>query len=388
MSQQSTPTSLEQASPVQGSAAPLPAATLPAGTLPAGTLNHAEMGDLLQAFNAAATRLQSTHEALTSEVTRLRRELHEANEAVERGRRLAALGEMAAGIAHEVRNPLGGIRLYATMLEEDLAHSPQQQELARKIRGATRAVEAIVGDVLSFAREIRVRTRECDARCVIDGALEHLTHASVAGMASVRIARDVAQEERVRLGCDSALLSQALANIVRNAVEAMHEHASPVREVTIEAQATRLAFGSGKRVGACVLSVIDTGPGIAPEVVPRMFNPFFTTRQHGTGLGLAIVHRIVDAHAGRVSVRNASEFGAALGACVSIVLPMAAEAPTNESDAPQAVVVRGAKTLAGTRRGKQAQPDAPPTGNARAAPTRRRTTSDLQERTQRARSEG
>jgi hypothetical protein len=119
-----------------------------------------------------------------------------------------------------------------------------------------------------------------------------------------------------------------------------------------------------------------------------MFNPFFTTRQHGTGLGLAIVHRIVDAHAGRVSVRNASEFGAALGACVSIVLPMAAEAPTNESDAPQAVVVRGAKTLAGTRRGKQAQPDAPPTGNARAAPTRRRTTSDLQERTQRARSEG
>jgi signal transduction histidine kinase len=291
------------------------------GLNPAG-MNPAEMSSLLEAFNTVAMRLQATHEALTSEVVRLRRELREANEAVERSRRLAALGEMAAGIAHEVRNPLGSIRLYAKMLEEDLAQQPLQAGLACKITSATRTVEAIVGDVLSFAREIKVRHEKVQAKRVLDGALEHLTHASVVGAQSVRIVRDERAEEATTLWCDGGLLSQALANIVRNAMEAMHEHHAPVRELHIDARAAKLSFGSGKRVQACVISVMDSGPGIAPEVVERMFNPFFTTRQHGTGLGLAIVHRIIDAHGGRVIVRNNVDAGLpGPGACVSIVLP-------------------------------------------------------------------
>lgn len=302
-----------------------------------GVMSATEMSQFLEAFNGAAARLQSTHEALTSEVVRLRRELRDANEAVERSRRLAALGEMAAGIAHEVRNPLGSIRLYAKMLEEDLGQQPQLRQQAVKIISATRAVEAIVGDVLSFAREIKVRHDRVNARIVFDAALEHLTHASVVGAASTRIVRDVEQEERVELVCDSALLAQAIANIVRNAMEAMHEHNAAKHEIVLQARAAKLAFGSGRRVSACVISVMDTGPGIPHEVVERMFNPFFTTRQHGTGLGLAIVHRIVDAHGGRVSVRNNADAGApVVGACVSVVLPGA-------SDEPQIVVNSEAK---------------------------------------------
>jgi signal transduction histidine kinase len=130
-----------------------------------------ELGELLAAFNEVTSRLQATHEQLNAEVIRLRTELVEANHQLERSRRLAALGEMAAGIAHEVRNPLGSIRLYAKMLDEDLVDRPAQRETVRKIAGAARGLDQIVGDMLSFAREFRVRVDACDASDLFDQAL-------------------------------------------------------------------------------------------------------------------------------------------------------------------------------------------------------------------------
>src|SRR5262249_30890105 len=100
---------------------------------PGAGLDPADLAGLLAAFNDVTAKLQASHEQLRAEVSRLTRELGEANAQLERSRRLAALGEMAAGIAHEVRNPLGSIRLYARMLEEDLAHSPSEQTIAGKI---------------------------------------------------------------------------------------------------------------------------------------------------------------------------------------------------------------------------------------------------------------
>src|SRR6185295_5586605 len=99
--------------------------------------------------------LQSTHESLREQVSRLQAELSEANAQVERSKRLAALGEMAAGIAHEVRNPLGSIRLYARMLEQDLADRPAERSIATKIASAVGGLDGVVGDVLSFARDAK-----------------------------------------------------------------------------------------------------------------------------------------------------------------------------------------------------------------------------------------
>ena len=276
-----------------------------------------DLAQLMAAFNEVTGKLQATHDQLRAEVARLTRELAEANEQVERSRRLAALGEMAAGIAHEVRNPLGSIRLYARMLAEDLAEQPSQQRLAHKISDATRAVECIVTDVLAFAREFRVQTERVEAQPLFARALEacEADRAGVPGLV-------------VKLRCegpgavceaDAGLLQRVLTNLVQNALQAMAGVPGP-HTLELSARLVRSPRGSFS-----VLRVRDSGPGVSPEVVERMFNPFFTTRASGTGLGLAIVHRIVDAHGGRVMVTNNSALPQSerseRGASVDVVLP-------------------------------------------------------------------
>lgn len=292
------------------------------------SITPTDLADLMASFTEVTARLQSSHEVLQGEVARLRRELGEANAQVERSRRLAALGEMAAGIAHEVRNPLGSIRLYARMLEEDLPATTESHATAVKIAKATRAVEGIVGDILTFSREFKVRAEPLAPSSLFDAALEACSQegSSFAGVEVVRA--DRARDGVPEFSGDAALLRQALVNVIRNAMEAMAEHGSPQRRLTLDASIERSDDGA-----MVVLSVRDTGPGVTPEVVSRMFNPFFTTRAAGTGLGLAIVHRIVDAHAGRVRVRNNAE-GA--GACVEIVLPISGTGERVTTDATRA----------------------------------------------------
>lgn len=304
---------------------------------PATNVTPSELAALLASFNEVTARLQTSHEALRGEVVRLTRELGEANAQVERSGRLAALGEMAAGIAHEVRNPLGSIRLYARMLEQDLAGMPEQAKIAVKINAAVRAVEGIVGDVLSFAREVRLRPQPVEVGALFDRVLESCCHDGVAGWQGVKVER----RDRLRGACqvvhaDPGLLTQALVNVVRNAFEAIgaakdgKEHA-----LTLDARTQKAAAAGGKRLHYACLCVKDTGPGVTPEIVARMFNPFFTTRDTGTGLGLAIVHRIVDAHGGRVTIRNNAESGKGPGACVEILLPSVAGCADRAGQEPE-----------------------------------------------------
>lgn len=251
-----------------------------------------ELAGLLSAFNDVTLRLQASHEKLHAEVARLTGELQAANAQIERSRRLAALGEMAAGIAHEIRNPLGSIRLYARLLEQD-GRGAGVEETAGKILRAARAMEQVVGDVLSFAREVRVQEERLAAGEVFGRALEACLHDGVGGWRGVEVVRAGGGE--LAVACDSGLAVQACVNVVRNAIEAMVE--GGVARPRLELWASR----EGGRVS---LAVMDNGPGVSAEVVERMFNPFFTTRRAGTGLGLAIVHRIMEAHGGEVRVRN------------------------------------------------------------------------------------
>lgn len=306
------------------------AALAPApGPSPAGGLGEGDLAELLRSFNDVTARLTGTHELLREEVARLKGELARANEEIERSKRLAALGEMAAGIAHEVRNPLGSIGLHARMLEQDLGDRPAQREIAGRVLTAVRGIDAIVRDMLAFARETRVDPRAVVASELFASALEEIGAAELA-KARVRVELD-AGCERVRMVCDAGLIGRALVNVVRNAVEAMTERPDGGRERVLRLRAGvegggGVGGGVGGEAGAgwALLRVEDSGPGVSPEVIGRMFNPFYTTRAAGTGLGLAIVHRIVDAHAGRVRVSNVegTRKGERIGAVVELILPV------------------------------------------------------------------
>ncbi len=279
-------------------------------------LGEADLAELLTAFNAVTARVQRSHDALTEEVAQLQSELGQANEQLRRSERLAAIGHMAAGIAHEIRNPLASIQLYGEILQKDLAGDESLQPLASKICAAVRGLDAIVRDVLTFAREIKVRPTELGVAETLAGSL-----ADCRGLLE-ETKVTVAPLQVVPTGCsvvaDASLLRVVFSNIIRNAAEAMSEMPDAAdRQRLLEVRAEHEQTSQGER--AIVVRFLDRGPGVSPEVRERLCNPFFTTRAAGTGLGLAIVHRILEAHGAALDVRSrADDLG---GAEFIITLP-------------------------------------------------------------------
>jgi signal transduction histidine kinase len=258
------------------------------------TQRERELGAIINAYNEVAERLKAAHERLSGEVMRLREQLEEKNRELARRERLAALGHMAAGVAHEIRNPLAGIQLYAVLLAKDLADSELHHGYARKIVNGVTSLEAIVSDVLDFAGEHAPHMVECPADAMVE---------EVCALAeplrterSITMHRGGALHDCTLRG-DSRQVQQALLNLVRNAIEAAPQNGN----VWIDAEADDETVA---------MSVADDGPGVPADVRERIFNPFFTTRDAGTGLGLAIVHRIAEAHGGAVRVENRPSGGA------------------------------------------------------------------------------
>ncbi|USN98580.1 MAG: hypothetical protein H6810_10450 [Phycisphaeraceae bacterium] len=285
-------------------------------------LTPTDLVELITSFNEVTAKLEATHATLRGEVARLNQELHEANERLRRSERLAELGEMAAGIAHEIRNPLGSISLYSEMLAKDLpdAGDGAPGGVARRIGSEVRRLDAIVRDVLSFARELRVRPEPIPIADLFDAAT-HSLRTTNPGRAAPVFGRLDAEPDRPRaVCCDQSLGLQALLNVIENARQAMG--GTPLDPVTLDCRPVTLRAKGGRARPGVALIVTDCGPGIDEAVLERMFNPFFTTREAGTGLGLAIVHRIVDAHEGCVVVRNNSELDpGARGATVELHFP-------------------------------------------------------------------
>lgn len=247
-----------------------------------------DLAQIIGAYNQVTENLRASHDALRAEVVRLQKELASTDAQLQRSRRLAALGEMAAGIAHEIRNPLGAIQLYAELVLQDLrdeATTDNTVETAGKIASAVKGLDAIVNDVLTFSREITPRSQWLDISEVFDRAIAAV---SAPGVTIHRQANDLS------VYADGMLINQVMVNLLRNAVEA----AGPSGTITMSARS------DADHDGQVILTVRDTGPGIDDEAIDRIFNPFFTTRNTGTGLGLAIVHRIIDAHNGAITVHN------------------------------------------------------------------------------------
>lgn len=262
---------------------------------PLASERERELGAIILAYNEVTDRLKSAHERLVDEVGRLREELARKNEELRRSERLAALGEMAAGLAHEVRNPLGGISLYASMLEGNLPHGTATGRAARKISQGVRSLESLIREILDFAQEDRLDVCEGPLGRALEGLEDSLRPWTEQCRGRV-IVDDAAWSIRVR--CDAPRLQRVLVNLMMNGLQAAGE-GGEVRLI-----AAPLANGGVE------IEVLDNGPGIAAEDLQKIFNPFFTTRASGTGLGLAICHRIVEAHGGAIAAGNHPEGGA------------------------------------------------------------------------------
>ena len=212
--------------------------------------------------------------------------------------RLAALGQMAAGLAHEIRNPLAAIELLAGLVAREPDASPAQKELADEISREVHAIEATVEACLAWVKPEPAQRAPLDVAELVDDALRRaLARAPFAG----EVVREV--DARASGAGDYALLRSALENLLVNAVQAMNARARD--------GAHRLALRAAPLAGGGFsLSVEDSGPGVSPELRERIFFPFFTTRAKGSGLGLAWVQKAVAAHGGSVSLADNAGGGA------------------------------------------------------------------------------
>ncbi len=256
-------------------------------------LSQDDLAVILESYSQAAERLKESHDGLQLEVRRLREELASKNRQLERRKRLAALGEMAAGLAHEIRNPLGGIQLYANLLRRDLAGKPELVGIVDKMVTGIKSLDALVTDVLALTHTVQPKFTSADVAAVVGSAVE-LVGPQVDEKQSRIICQAPASLPAV---CDPNMLHRAVLNLLRNAVEA----AGTGGQVFVDL---------GTKGEDVFLQIADTGPGIDPAIADKIFNPFFTTKDTGTGLGLSIVHRIIEAHEGSIRVSKAQVGGA------------------------------------------------------------------------------
>ena len=244
-----------------------------------------------------------------------RTELKRAEVSARRKERLASLGELSAGVAHEIRNPLAGIGASAQLLGERLGKDENHRRLVELILDEVARLDRIVESMLQFARPPEPRLRLAPLEAVLDRALGLV--AEDAETAGVRIDTERV-EDLPQIWIDPDQIEQVVLNLARNALQAMEEsggcltlilrRVSRPRYVRVRSGRRRddrgVPAGEGPLQDWVELEVTDTGHGIAPEELDRIFNPFYTTRKRGTGLGLAISEAIVREHGGMITVQS------------------------------------------------------------------------------------
>ena len=252
-------------------------------------------------------------QALTEDLTVVNENLKKAQEDARRAERLAALGQLSAGLAHEIRNPLGVIKGSAEILNQKLADSnPLAQELSGYIYTEVNRLSGLVGRFLDFARPSQLDLRRTDLPALVEKSLKSVSEQQ--SMDKITVKTEYAPALPLVMA-DQQLCDQVFTNLISNACEAMAEQGGELR---INMQPRNSGFRP-----EVVVEIEDTGPGIPTDIKEQIFNPFFTTKKSGVGLGLAIVTKIVDAHGG--TVRVTSEPGH--GARFQVSLPQAKDSP-------------------------------------------------------------
>jgi two-component system sensor histidine kinase HydH len=230
-------------------------------------------------------------------------EVQELKREVERNRRLASIGRLAAGIAHEIRNPLSSIKGFATYFKERYREVPEDQKTAEIMVQEVERLNRVIGQLLEFARPMKLNKKQASIHEVVTYSLKMIQ--KQAQDKGVAVNTNLSPEIK-DVSIDTDRISQVLLNLYLNAIEAMDQGGT-----------LRIDSSLDDESGKVTIAVSDNGVGIKREDLMHVFDPYFTTKQSGTGLGLAIVHRIIEAHRGEVRIE--SEPGK--GTTVTIVLP-------------------------------------------------------------------
>jgi signal transduction histidine kinase len=231
--------------------------------------------------------------------------------------RLAAVGEMAAVMAHEIKNPLAGIEVLAGLVRRKTPDNADAQALVADIISEAKMANAIVQEVLDFVRPVRLQVEHTAVADALASAITLADGHARRGAVQVQLS---VPEALPRIRADRHQLTQVFANLIINAYQAL-EGKGDVQIVVAEAHTAdegALVPDTQHAVPSVVIDVVDNGPGIPPDRVDKIFQPFFTTKPQGSGLGLAIVRKIVDAHEGRIDLA-AGDFG---GTRFRVTLPI------------------------------------------------------------------
>lgn len=252
-----------------------------------------EIGKLGRNFNEMVAQLRESR----AEIERL----HHTQ--MSRTEHLATLGELAAGLAHEIRNPLAGIAGVMDIIGRDLPEKSPARDVVKDVRQEVMRVNRIVSDLLETARPKTAEYRAADLNATAEHAVIFARQHSLSKPVKVELHK---YDGQLLVEHDTGQIHQVLLNLMLNAIQAMDEGGPGQVDVTVEA-----------RDGQAVVSVRDTGKGIKPEHLANIFRPFFTTKGHGTGLGLSLARRIVEDHGGKILVE--SEVGK--GSTFKVMLP-------------------------------------------------------------------
>jgi len=231
-----------------------------------------------------------------SEVRSLRKE-------IARSQRLASVGRLAAGVAHEIRNPLSSIKGFATYFKERYYDVPENQQISNLMIQEVDRLNRVVGQLHEFARPINVSEKSIQIKAFLKDSLKLIERQASEANISIRTDFDSEIDEVL---IDPDKINQVLLNLYLNAIESMDNGGS-----------LTVTLSKNLKKNGMEIKVSDTGTGITEDDFSHIFDPYFTTKASGTGLGLAIVHNIMEAHGGEITIESRSGQGTG----VTIFLP-------------------------------------------------------------------
>jgi nitrogen-specific signal transduction histidine kinase len=279
---------------------------------------------LVNRFVVENRRQTKRYQELAEALAETNRKLEQAQAEARRSERLAALGQLSAGLAHEIRNPLGVIKGSAEMLNQKLKESnPLASELAGYISTEVNRLSALVTRFLDFARPLHTELTPQDITPVLERSLQLVATMWKGG--PVAVERHY-QQDLPTIPLDESLCEQAFVNIIQNAYDAMGSEGG---RLSVAADISRSLGRDGIEVRLC-----DTGPGVPEDLREQIFNPFVTTKKTGVGLGLSIVSKIIDGHQGWIKVESGGspDDPQSQGACFVMFFPLAVQATSSRPE--------------------------------------------------------